>query len=366
MQADEMGRVGLFDDGQWNQGDSAVRPFRYIRAHDVARAVELARDPEASFIAGGTSFVDLMKLDVETPGLTIDVSRLPDLGRIDEVPDGGGGPSLRIGAMARNSEVADSALIGERYPLVREALMSGASPQLRNLATVGGNLLQRTRCPYFRDVSFEACNKRSPGSGCSAIHGYNRGHAVLGGSESCIATHPSDLCVALVALDAVVQTVGQDGERSVPVREFYRMPGDSPQLENVLGHGELITAVVLPSSSARFAGGSHYLKLRDRSSFDFALVSVAVALQIENGRIGDARIALGGVATVPWRALSAERALVGAPPSDSSFLLAATAAMEGAIPRQHNAFKIELAKRSIVRALSTAASGTGGETGTSA
>jgi xanthine dehydrogenase YagS FAD-binding subunit len=268
--------------------------------------------------------------------------------------EGGG---LRIGAMARNSHVAHHELVRTRYPVLSEALLSGASPQLRNMATVGGNIMQRTRCYYFRDLSF-ACNKRAPGSGCPAIDGFNRIHAILGTSENCIATHPSDMNVALVALDAVIRVQGHQGERTIPFEEFHLEPGDTPERENVLQAGELITAVDIPASP--FAARSHYLKVRDRASYEFALASVAVGLEMNGGRIGAARVAVGGVATKPWRARGVEKILSGQSPSEDLFVRAAQASVEGARPRGDNAFKVELLPRAVTKALRTVA-GTGGQ-----
>jgi xanthine dehydrogenase YagS FAD-binding subunit len=322
-----------------------MQPFTYVHATDESTALSSGAAAGAGYVAGGTTLVDLMKLEVMKPSTLVDITALP-LARIEPLDDG-----VRIGAMARNSDVAYHPLIAERYPALAQALLSGASPQLRNMATVGGNLLQRTRCPYFRDGA-APCNKRSPGSGCAAWDGYNRGHAVLGGSEHCIATHPSDMCVALVALDAVVRTRGRSGERAIPIKDFHLVPKDHPENETVLEHGELITHVDLPASG--FAARSHYLKVRDRASYAFALASAAVALDIAQGRIREARVALGGIATKPWRSVEAERALTGQAPGRAVFQAAAEAAVRGAVPRQHNEFKIELAKRTLVRALSTA------------
>jgi xanthine dehydrogenase YagS FAD-binding subunit len=295
------------------------------------------------FLGGGTTLIDLMKLQVEQPRTVIDISRLP-LGDISELPGG----SVRVGAMVRNSEMAHHDLIRSRYPVLSQAILAGASAQIRNMATTGGNLLQRTRCPYFRD-SVMPCNKREPGSGCGALDGINRIHAVLGTSEHCIATHASDMCVALAALDAVVYLSGPDGGRRVRITDFHIEPGDHPERETVMRPGELIIAVDLPPLP--FAVRSTYVKVRDRASYAFALASAAVALDLRNGTIRDARVALGGVATKPWRAREAERLLIGHPSSEATFRAAADAALAGAIPRRHNAFKVELAKRTIVRAL---------------
>jgi xanthine dehydrogenase YagS FAD-binding subunit len=320
-------------------------PFKYVRANDVASAVKAAADPDTFLIAGGTNLVDLMRIDVMRPKTVVDITRLP-LASIEQVGDG-----VRIGALVRNTDLAVHPLIATRYPVLAQALLAGASHQLRNMATVGGNLLQRTRCPYFRDRAW-ACNKREPGSGCSALEGYTRSHAVLGGSDRCIATNPSDMSVALVALDAVVIAQSATGTRRIPIADFHTIPGAHPEIESVLARGELITHVELPAS--RFAERSRYVKVRDRASYAFALASAAVALDIRSTTIGEARVALGGVATKPWRSVAAERALAGAPVNADSFRRAAEAALEGAAPRPDNAFKVELAKRTIVRALSLA------------
>jgi xanthine dehydrogenase YagS FAD-binding subunit len=322
-----------------------MQPFNYKKARQAENAVALvAPDAEASYLAGGTSLIDLMKLNVQTPTELVDINPLP-LSKIEMQSN-----NLRIGAMARNSDVAYDAIIQQRYPVLSEALLSGASPQLRNMATVGGNLLQRTRCYYFRDTSMP-CNKRVPGSGCGAIEGYNRIHAILGGSDRCIATNPSDMAVAMVALDAVVQTRGPNGERSIPLVDFHLIPGETPERETVLQHGELIVAVDLPASP--FAARSHYLKVRDRASYAFAIISVAAALDIQNGIIRSARIALGGVGTKPWRAYDAENALLNQPANEATFQAAANTAIAGAKPQKYNGFKVELTKCSIVKALTT-------------
>jgi xanthine dehydrogenase YagS FAD-binding subunit len=324
-----------------------VHPFLYTLAADEGAARRLkAANPAAAFIAGGTTILDLMKLNVERPSQLVDITRLP-LARIEELPDGG----IRVGAMVRNSDLAHHALIQARYPLLAQALLAGASPQLRNMATTGGNLLQRTRCWYFRDVS-APCNKREPGSGCSALHGQNRIHAVLGTSDHCIATHASDMCVALAALGATVRLHGPSGDRVIPFANFHRVPGSHPEQETVLQRGELITGVDIPRLP--FATRSVYLKVRDRRSYAFALASAAVALDIRDGTIRDARIALGGVATTPWRSPAAESALIGKTAGSAAYHAAADAALAGAIPRTHNAFKIELAKRTLMRALARA------------
>jgi len=316
--------------------------FTYNRPADADAAVAaIGRDDRAKFLAGGTTLIDLMKLSVEQPTQLVDINRLP-MDQI-EIKDG-----VRIGANVRNSDLANHESIKKMFPVLSEALLSGASPQLRNMATVGGNLMQRTRCYYFRDTS-SPCNKRVPGSGCSAIDGYNRIHAVLGTSERCIATHPSDMCVALAALDATIVT----SQRSIPFNDFYVAYGDDPAKETVLNHGELITAVRIPPTP--FFARSHYLKVRDRASYEFALASSAVALDVQDGQIKQARVALGGVASKPWRSIEAEKLLVGARAADDLYVKAAEAAMAGAKPQAFNAFKIDLVKRTMVRALSTAA-----------
>jgi xanthine dehydrogenase YagS FAD-binding subunit len=320
-----------------------MRPFDYERAADEASAVARGSGPDAHYLAGGTTLVDLMRLDVMSPRQVIDLGGLP-LAEIEAFTGG-----VRIGAMVRNSDLAYHPLIAGAYPVLREALLSGASPQLRNMATVGGNLMQRTRCAYFRDTA-APCNKRQPGAGCGAIGGFTRMHAVLGGSEHCIAVHPSDMCVALVALDAVVQTRSPDGtRRSIPVESFHTLPGSEPHVETVLRPGELVTHVDLPPSA--FAARSHYVKVRDRASYAFALASAAVALDVHDGVIRDARVALGGVATKPWRSRDAEQALIGKPATVDTYRKAAAAASTGAVGRGHNDFKIELARRTVVRAL---------------
>jgi xanthine dehydrogenase YagS FAD-binding subunit len=323
-----------------------VETFTYVRQDETAAAVKQAHtDTRVKYLGGGTNLVDLMKLYVETPSQLVDINHLP-LDKI-EATDAG----VRIGALVRNSDLAYHEAIRTRYPVLSEALLSGATAQLRNMATVGGNLLQRTRCPYFRDTFWD-CNKRKPGSGCSALEGFNRSHAVLGTSDKCIATHPSDMCVALAALDAVIHTLGDKGERKISFSEFYVSYGDDPSKENVLEKGELITAVELPATA--FFRRSHYLKVRDRTSFEFALASAAVALDVKDGTIAAARIALGGVATKPWRSAEAEKSLVGVKPSEDAYAAAAEAALQGAKAQKHNAFKVELSKRVIVRALMTA------------
>ncbi|MFL6531089.1 MAG: FAD binding domain-containing protein [Chthoniobacterales bacterium] len=324
-----------------------MNPFTYARAADPQQAIDgLTSHPNSKFLGGGTNLIDLMKMGVEQPTHLVDINRVP-LTQIEELPDGG----VRIGGLARNSDVAEHPLIVSRYPMLSQALLAGASPQLRNLATTGGNLLQRTRCYYFYDPVFPQCNKRVPGSGCGALNGYNRIHAILGQSEQCIATNPSDMNVALAALDAVIRVQGANGERTIPIGDFHRLPGTTPQKDTNLNADELITAVDLPA--VPFATRSHYLKMRDRASYAFALVSVAAAINVEGGTIRDVRLALGGVAHKPWRASKAEQALVGKAPNEQSFRAAAEAELVDAKAYKDNKFKIELAKRTIVRALTT-------------
>ena len=322
-----------------------MKPFSYVRPADARAAIAAAGASGASFLAGGTTLIDLMRLEVMSPTAVVDLGRLP-LAAIERHGDG-----LRIGAMARNSDVATHPLVVGRYPLLAQALLAGASQQVRNMATVGGNLLQRTRCPYFRDPAVP-CNKRTPGAGCSALDGYTRSHAILGTSASCIATHPSDMCVALAALDAVVHTRNGGRERAIPIGEFHTLPGEHPEIENVLEQGELVTRIELPASP--FAGHARYVKVRDRAAFAFALASAAVGIDVADGRIRTARVALGGIATRPWRSSEAEQALVGQPPSRATFERAAAAALVDPKPRRDNAFKVGLAKRTIVRALELA------------
>jgi xanthine dehydrogenase YagS FAD-binding subunit len=326
-----------------------MKPFTYLRVIESGTAIQAATSKQTKFIAGGTNLLDLMQDGIEQPDRLVDITRI----KLSQIESRSGG--VRIGALAKNSDTANHPLIRTRYPLLSQALLAGASPQLRNMASVGGNLLQRTRCYYFTSTTMP-CNKRQPGSGCAAIEGYNRIHAVLGTSDHCIATHPSDMCVALAALDAVVRVSGTNGERTIPFAEFHRLPGDTPQIETALQPGELITAVDLPDSP--FADRSHYLKVRDRTSYAFAVVSVAAALDIDNGMIRNARIALGGVAHKPWRAVEAEKILVGAKPNEQTFRVAAEAALSSAKGYKDNAFKVELAKRSIIRSLTVATAGT--------
>ncbi|MGB9145768.1 MAG: xanthine dehydrogenase family protein subunit M [Acidobacteriaceae bacterium] len=318
-----------------------MQTFRYSQARSVEGAVRSG----GTFLAGGTTLVDLMKLNILQPPAVVDINPLP-LAQVEALPGGG----LRIGAMVRNSDLANHATVRERYTVLSEALLSGASPQLRNMATTGGNLLQKTRCYYYRDTNYP-CNKRQPGSGCSAIDGYNRIHAVLGGSADCVATHPSDMAVAMMALEATVHTQGANGERAVPLDQFYLVPGTTPDKENVLLPGELITYVTLPAPSA--GTRSHYLKLRDRAQYEFALASSAVVVRLNGRRIERVRIAFGGVGTKPWRSQEAEHALEGRDATTENFRRAADAAMADAKPLRYNGFKIELAKRALVRTLET-------------
>jgi xanthine dehydrogenase YagS FAD-binding subunit len=328
-----------------------MRPFAYARVADADSAIALMREhPDASFLAGGTTEVDLVRQDVLRPGLLVDINQLP-LSFIEDLPDGG----LRIGALTRMSDVAATPQVMDRYPFISEALVLGASAQLRNMASMGGNLRQRVRCSYFRDTA-SACNKRNPGSGCAALDGIHRGHAILGVSGHCIATHPSDVAVPLTALDALVEVLGPDGTRVIDIDDFFLLPGDSPEQEHPLDHGELITGIVIPG--ARVARRSIYLKVRDRQSYEFALASVAVAVRIEDGVVAEVRMALGGVATKPWRARLAEAALLGRPATTDNFANAAKEELAQATPRPMNAFKVELAQQAIVRALNTL---TGGE-----
>jgi xanthine dehydrogenase YagS FAD-binding subunit len=325
-----------------------MNPFRYSKPDSVQDAVHLA-GPVSCFIAGGTNLLDLMKENVTRPEHLIDITGLP-LREVTETADGG----LLIGALVSNADLAWHPLIEQRYPLLSQAILAGASPQLRNMASTGGNLLQRTRCYYFYDASVP-CNKREPGSGCPAREGLNRIHAILGASAQCVATHPSDMCVALAALEAVVHVQGRDGARTIEFADFHRLPGDTPERDNQLADDELITAVELPA--AGFANHSHYLKVRDRASYAFALVSVATALDMNGPVIRQARLVLGGVAHKPWRDQGVEEWLVGKAPSRETFSAAADALLQDAKPLEHNAFKVKLAHRAIVRALGDAAQG---------
>jgi xanthine dehydrogenase YagS FAD-binding subunit len=327
-----------------------MQSFHYTKAASIDKALSAGNG--AKFIAGGTTLVDLMKLSVEKPSGLVDINLLP-LDKIETLPNGG----LRIGAMVRNSDLAWNADVQKNYAALSQALLSGASPQLRNMATTGGNLLQRTRCVYFREPSAGTpqgygCNKRTPGSGCAAMDGFNRMHAVLGSSDKCIATHPSDMCVAMAALEATIQTEGPKGKRAIPIGDFHKLPGDTPHIENSLEPGELVTHVDLPKPVE--GAKSVYLKLRDRASYEFALASCAVVAKVEGGRIRYARVAMGGVGTKPWRSHEAEAALLGKAANAETFKHAAEAALAGAKPHGENAFKIELAKRCVVRTLKMA------------
>src|SRR6266576_2253622 len=327
--------------------------FEYIRPATISDAVTAAARPGAAYLASGTNLLDLMKGGIARPSRLVDITRLPGLDRVERLADGG----LRIGTLVRNADLAHDPDFATCYPAIAEALLSGASAQLRNAATVGGNLLQRTRCGYFYGVA-SACNKRKPGAGCDARDGENRLHAVLGWSEACIATHPSDFCVPLVALDAVVEIEGRTGKREVAVEALHRRPGDTPERESALEPGDLIVALRLPSEARRFSGHARYLKVRERTSYAFAVVSAAAALRIEQGTIRHARLALGGVAAKPWRARAAEDVLRGSSPGQEAFRRAAMAALVDAKPSGDNQFKIELAQRILVRALILAAAGT--------
>jgi xanthine dehydrogenase YagS FAD-binding subunit len=321
-----------------------MRPFKYVRASDATDAARaVAANPQAKFLAGGTNILDLMKEDVERPNELVDLTRL----KLAEIKATGGG--ISIGALATNSATANHPLIRKNYPLLTQAIVAGASGQLRNMATNGGNLMQRTRCQYFYDTAMP-CNKREPGTGCGAREGLNRIHAIFGWSEKCVATYPGDMANALYALEAQVRVRGAGGqERTIPIGEFHRLPGDTPEKDNNLQHGELIMAIELPKSN--FAKNSYYLKVRDRASYAFALVAVAAALDLSGGRVRQARVVLGGVAHKPWRSAEAEAALSGSPASEESFRRAAEAALKDAKPLAHNAYKVELGKRAVVRAL---------------
>jgi xanthine dehydrogenase YagS FAD-binding subunit len=325
----------------------------YQRATNVDAAIAAAQQPGAAFIGGGTNLLDLMKGGIAHPVTLVDITRIAALDNIETLPNGG----LRIGALVRNSDAANHTLVRTHYPLLTQALLAGASPQLRNMATVGGNLMQRTRCAYFYDTAFAQCNKRTPGSGCAARDGFTRMHAILGASAQCVAVNPSDMSVALAALDATVQVRGPQGARTIPIAQFHRLPGEHPELDTTLAPGELITSVDLPPPA--FSDHTHYLKLRDRASYAFALVSVAAALQLDGHKVRAARIALGGVAHKPWRASLAERHLTGRTLDTASLRAAAAAELAQARPLAGNAFKVELAQRAIVRAALLAAGGTG-------
>jgi xanthine dehydrogenase YagS FAD-binding subunit len=327
-----------------------MQTFNYVKASSVDKA--LTGGQTGKFIAGGTTLVDLMKLSVETPGGLVDINLLP-LDKIEKLPDGG----LRIGALVRNSDLAWNADVKEHYAVLSQALLSGASPQLRNMATTGGNLLQRTRCAYFREPSAGTpggygCNKRTPGTGCAALEGFHRTHAILGTSEHCIATHPSDMCVAMAALEAVIHVEGPKGKRTIAFGEFHKLPGDTPNVENALEPGELVTYVDLPKPIE--GAKSVYLKLRDRASYEFALASAAVVAKVEGGHIRYVRVAMGGVGTKPWRSHEAEAALMGKSADAATFRKAAEAALAQAKPHPDNGFKVELAKRCLVRTMKMA------------
>jgi xanthine dehydrogenase YagS FAD-binding subunit len=335
-----------------------MKSFTYSRVTSNAHALEAVKTRGASFLAGGTNLVDLMKYGVEQPASIVDINHLA-LAGIKQNEDGG----ISIGAMARNSDVANHPLVKTNYPLLSQALLSGASPQLRNMASTGGNLMQRTRCYYFTDVAFSACNKRNPGSGCAALEGYNRIHAILGqtdkgtaSGETCIATHPSDMCVAMAALQAKVEVEGRNGKRTIPFAEFHRLPGSDPSRDTTLREGELITAVTLPA--AKFSKNAFYLKARDRNSYAFALISVAAGLEMEGSTVRSAGLAMGGVAHKPWRVPEAEQALAGKAANPENFAHAAEILLRGAHGYEHNRFKIELAKQGVVRALTVAVQGT--------
>ena len=328
-----------------------MTPFTFVRATDAAEAVRLGSQPHAKYLGGGTNLVDLMRETIERPSSLVDVTGLSSA--IDDSPNGG----LLIGAAARNTAVAEHRAVRTRYPMLSRAIVAGASAQIRNMATVGGNLLQRTRCTYFYDDDGSRCNKRTPGQGCDAIDGFNRIHAILGASSACVATHPSDLCVALAALGAIVHLEGGHGKRTLPFTDLHRLPFDHPEMETVMWADELITAVELPALP--FAARSTYRKVRDRSSYAFALISVAAAIELEGDTVKDVRLALGGVAHKPWRAWKAEEALRGRPATEASFNAAAEAELADAQPLSHNAFKIELARRTIVAVLGTLSDQTG-------
>lgn len=325
-----------------------MRPFQFIRADSVDVAIRILQEhPGAQLLGGGTNLVDLMREGIEQPDCLVDIQRLP-LDKIDALPGGG----VQIGATARNTDIANHPLIRKQYPLLAKALLSGASPQLRNMATAGGNLMQRTRCYYFMDPAFPACNKRYPGSGCAALEGANRIHAILGGSQACIAVHPSDMCVALAALDAVIQVQGPRGQRSISIHDFHRLPGSDPHIETELAREEIITSIDLPDS--HFGERVEYLKIRDRRSFAFALVSCAAAIELKDGTIGDVRLVFGGVALKPWRAHQAEQALIGKKITVDVLSSAVDLALQSAAPRAGNRYKVPLLKSTAIRALLTA------------
>lgn len=327
--------------------------FDYVRPATIADAIAAAAGPGSAYLAAGTNLIDLMKGGVSRPERLVDITHVAGLDAVETLPDGG----LRIGSLVRNADLAHDPAFAARFPAVAEALLSGASAQLRNAATVGGNLLQRTRCAYFYDPA-SACNKRQPGGGCDALAGENRHHAVLGWSKTCIATNPSDFAVPLVALDAAVEVEGPGGRRDIPLDDLYLLPGDEPQRETILGPADLIVALRLPAAAAGFAQNSRYLKVRERTSYAFAVVSAAAALLLDGATIAQARIALGGVALKPWRSRAAETLLAGKAPGPDAFHEAAEAALAGAMPSGENGYKIELARRAVARALALAAAGT--------
>jgi len=332
-----------------------MRPFKYSRANDANSAVQIATaNKAANFLAGGTNILDLMKEDVMRPDELIDITRL-NLTQVKTISDGANKGGVSIGGLGKNTDAANHPLVRQNFPLLTQAILAGASAQIRNMATNGGNLNQRTRCSYFYDTAMP-CNKREPGTGCGALEGINRMHAIFGWSNDCVAVHPSDMCVALVALDATVKVQAADGkERSIPFADYHRLPGDMPQKDNNLGQGELITAIEIPKNN--FADKSYYLKVRDRASYAFALVSVAAALEMDGNRLKQARVAIGGVAHKPWRATEAEKFLVGKEATEANFKQAAEAEMKQAKPLEHNKFKVELGKRAIARALMQAMNG---------
>ncbi len=329
-----------------------MRPFGYTRAENPANAIQIvSANKTANYLAGGTNILDLMKEDVARPTALVDITRL-NLTQIKTISDGAGKGNLTIGALAKNTDTANHPLVRQSFPLLTQAILAGASGQIRNMATNGGNLNQRTRCPYFYDTAMP-CNKREPGTGCGALEGINRNHAIFGLSKDCVATHPSDMCVALVALDAVVKVQKADGmQRSIPFADYHRLPGSSPEKDNTLEHGELVTAIELPKNN--FADKSYYLKVRDIASYAFALVSVAAALETDGNSIKNVRVAMGGVSHKPWRATEAEKFLSGKAATEANFKAAADAEMRMAKPLEHNKFKVELGRRAIVRALTQA------------
>ena len=331
-----------------------MRPFQYTKVNDAGTAVQtVAANTNSQFLAGGTNLIDLMKEDVARPLASVDITRL-NLTQIETIANGAGSGNLSIGALAKNSDTANHPLVRQNYPLLTQAILAGASGQIRNMATNGGNLNQRTRCPYFYDTAMP-CNKREPGSGCGALKGINRNHAIFGWSEQCVAVYPSDMAIALAALDAIVRVQRADStQRTIAFADYHRLPGSNPEKDNTLEHGELITAIELPKNN--FANQSHYLKVRDRASYAFALVSVAAALETDGNRIKQVRLAMGGVAHKPWRAVEAEKFLTGKATTEANFRQAAEAEMKNAKPLEHNQFKTELGKRMIVHALQTAIS----------